>query len=257
LVFHVGITICHFFYQHIRLSWGYYYFYYNHPIIIIMFIGQDISLEVRRATQAERRAANNVMAAPASTVAAVAERTSSASLPLFALSPPAEELLTPTTERTFALFGLPMGAAAGLLAADPSADVATVTAAAPPRRLQAFGTSVAPPPRRTAQHNDQVPKKFPGEKGIMRPNMAPFLLVIFSLMDTVRPHVEVGHRNSRATSKWKELYQCFFDRTDGVGRQFELWGGMMGGKSSKRPSCVLFLAIPRPMRRTRGLRRML
>jgi hypothetical protein len=172
---------------------------------------------------------------------------------LFTLSP-STEILTPTAERTFALFGLPMGAA-GLSAADPSADVATVTAAAP--RLLVFGTSVAPPPCRTAQPDDQVPKKFPGEKGIMRPNMAPFLLVIFSLMDTVRPHVEVGHRNSRATSKWKELYQCFFDRTDGVGRQFELWGGMMGGKSSKRPSCVLFLAIPRPMRRTRGLRRML
>jgi len=156
------------------LSWIlFYYFYHNHPIITIMFIGQDISLEVRRAAQAERRAANNVMAAPTSTVAAAAERASSASPPLFALSPPAE-LLTPTAERTFDLFGLPMGAA-GLSAADPSADVATITAAAPPR-LQAFGTSVAPPPRRTAQHNDQVPKKIPGEKGIMRPNMAPFLL---------------------------------------------------------------------------------
>ena len=112
------------------------------------------------------------------------------------------DVVDPTAERTFDLFGLPMGAA-GLSAAAPSAAVATVTAAAP--RLLAFGTSVAPPPRRTAQHNDQVPKKVPGEKGIMRPNMAPFLLVIFSLMDTVRPHVEVGHRNSRATSKWKEL----------------------------------------------------
>jgi hypothetical protein len=218
-----------------------------------MIIGQVLSLEARRATQAERRAANNNVMAAESTVAAVAERALSAFPPLFTLSP-STEILTPTAERTFALFGLPMGAA-GLSAADPSADVATVTAAAP--RLLVFGTSVAPPPCRTAQPDDQVPKKFPGEKGIMRPNMAPFLLVIFSLMDTVRPHVEVGHRNSRATSKWKELYQCFFDRTDGVGRQFELWGGMMGGKSSKRPSCVLFLAIPRPMRRTRGLRRML
>ena len=203
-----------------------------------MFIGQDISLEVRRAAQAERRAANNVTAAPASTVAAAAERASSASPPLFALPPPAD-LLTPTAGRTFDLLGLPMGAAA-LSAADPSANVATVTAAAPPR-VQAFGTSVAPPPRRTAQHNDQVPKKFPGEKGIMRPNMAPFLLVIFSLMDTVRPHVEVGHRNSRATSKWKELYQRFFDRTDGVGRQFELWEGDDGWKKFKKAvMCAVF-----------------
>ena len=181
-----------------------------------MFIGQGLSLEACCAAQAERRAANNVMAAE-STVAAVAERASSASPPLFALSP-STEILTPTAERTFALFGLPMGAA-GLSAADPSADVETVTAAAP--CLLAFGTSVAPPPRCTAQPDDQVPKTFPGEKRIMRPNMAPFLLVIFSLMDTVRPHVEVGHRNSRATLKWKELYQRFFDRTDGVGRQFE------------------------------------
>jgi hypothetical protein len=67
--------------------------------------------------------------------------------------------------------------AAGLSAADPSAAVATVTAAAP--RLLAFGKSVAPPPCRTAWPDDQVPKTFPGEKGIMRPNMAPFLLVFF------------------------------------------------------------------------------
>ena len=121
--------------------------------------------------------------------------------------------------------------AAALVAAERSADVATVTAAAP--RL--------PPPRRTAQLDDQVPKKFPGEKGIMRPNMVPFLLVIFSLMDTIRPHVEVGHRNSRATSKWKELYQRFFDRTDGVGRQFELWGGDDGWKKFKKAvMCAVF-----------------
>ena len=75
----------------------------------------------------------------------------------------------------------------------------------------------------------------------MHPNMAPFLLVIFSLMDTVRPHVEVGHRNSRATSKWKELYQRFFDRTDGVGRQFELWGGDYEWKKFKKAvMCAVF-----------------
>ena len=75
----------------------------------------------------------------------------------------------------------------------------------------------------------------------MRPNMTPFLLVIFSLMDTVRPHVEVGHRNSRATFKWKELYQHFFDRTDVVGRQFELWGGDDGWKKFKKAvMCAVF-----------------
>ncbi len=73
-----------------------------------MFIGQGLSLEARRAAQAERRAANtataaaseaaaaaaNSMAAAAvdSTVAAAAltERASSASRPFFALFPPAK-----------------------------------------------------------------------------------------------------------------------------------------------------------------------
>jgi hypothetical protein len=64
-----------------------------------MFIGQDLSLEARRAAQAERRSANTAKAttsvaaaaAAASTVAAaVTERALSASPPFFALSPPAE-----------------------------------------------------------------------------------------------------------------------------------------------------------------------
>ena len=65
-----------------------------------MFIGQGLSLEARRAAQAERRSANTTTApasvaaaaAAASTTAAAAanERASSASPPLFALSPTAE-----------------------------------------------------------------------------------------------------------------------------------------------------------------------
>jgi hypothetical protein len=64
-----------------------------------MFIGQGLSLEARRAAQAERRSANTAKApasvaaaaAAASTAAAAAnERASSASPPLFALSPTAE-----------------------------------------------------------------------------------------------------------------------------------------------------------------------
>jgi len=65
-----------------------------------MFIGQGLSLEARRAAQAERRSANTATAsasvaaaaAAASTTAAAAanERASSASPPLFALSPTAE-----------------------------------------------------------------------------------------------------------------------------------------------------------------------
>ncbi len=64
-----------------------------------MFIGQGLSLEARRAAQAERRAANTATAAAseaaaaaaASTAAAAAtKRALSASPPLFPLSPPAE-----------------------------------------------------------------------------------------------------------------------------------------------------------------------
>ncbi len=64
-----------------------------------MFIGQVLSLEARRAAQAERRSANTATAAASAAAAVVAASTaaaaatkqaSSASLPLFALSPPAE-----------------------------------------------------------------------------------------------------------------------------------------------------------------------
>ncbi len=52
-----------------------------------MFIGQGLSLEARRATQAERRAANTAMAAASAVAAAAAERASSASPPFFADGP--------------------------------------------------------------------------------------------------------------------------------------------------------------------------
>jgi hypothetical protein len=47
-------------------------------------------------------------------------------------------------------------------------------------------------------------------------------------------------RSAIATA-WKELYQRFFDRTDGVGRQFELWGGDDGWKKFKKAvMCAVF-----------------
>ena len=64
-----------------------------------LFIGQGLTLDARHAAQAERRSANTAKApasaaaaaAAASTAAAAAtERALSASLPFFALSPPAE-----------------------------------------------------------------------------------------------------------------------------------------------------------------------
>jgi hypothetical protein len=173
-----------------------------------MFIGQGQSLDACLAAQAERQAANAaVVAAPA------VECPLSAALP-----PPA-----PLAGHPVSLFGTATGAASLSIAA-PSATVAAATTAAPH----------LPEVCRAAQLDDPVPRKFSGKKGIMRPNMIPFVLVIFSLMDTIRPHIKVGNCNSRATAKWKELFQRFFHRTDGVGWQFELWEGDDGWKRFKK-----------------------
>jgi hypothetical protein len=164
-----------------------------------MFIGQGQSLDACRATQVERAANVVVVATPA------AEYPSSA-------PPPPPALLA---RHPVSLFGTATGAASLSIAA-PSATVAAATTAAP----------CLPAVRCAAQPDDPVPRKSPGKKEIMRPNMIPFVLVIFSLMDTIGPHVKVGNRNSRATAKWKELFEHFFHRTDGVGWQFELWEGV-------------------------------
>jgi hypothetical protein len=152
--------------------------------LVSMFIGQGQSLDACHAAQVERRAANATVVAPP-----VAEQPLSASPP-----PPA-----PLAGHPVSLFGTATGAASLSIAA-PSATVATATTATPH----------LPAVCRAAQPDDLVPRKFPGKKGIMHPNMIPFVLVIFSLMDTICPHVEVGNCNSRATAKWKELFQSFF-----------------------------------------------
>ncbi len=145
-----------------------------------MFIGQGQSLDARRAAQAERRAANAAVVMAAS----AAERPSSESLPPsepLVLSPPGK-LLTSNVECTVSLLSLSMDAAPSLPITAPSATVAAATTAAP--CLPAAGTSLAMP-HCAAQPDDLVPRKFPGGKGIMCPNMIPFLLVIYSLMDTI------------------------------------------------------------------------
>ncbi len=85
-----------------------------------------------------------------------------------------------------------------------------------------FGTAVQGDPQHVARCHTQtpVPEKFPGEHGVMSANMIPFLLVICRLMEQICPQVEVGNCNQRGTSKWKELTAWFFDRTDGMGRNF-------------------------------------
>jgi hypothetical protein len=85
----------------------------------------------------------------------------------------------------------------------------------------------APTPQPESQ---LVPAKFPGKKGVLRANMIPFMIIIFCLMQQIRPHVEIGSRNCKGTAKWKELFDCFFDQTDGMGRNFTLWVGDDGRK---------------------------
>ena len=64
--------------------------------------------------------------------------------------------------------------------------------------------------------------------------MIPFSLVIFRLMVQIHPHVEVGSRNRRATTKWMELFDRFFDRADGTGRSFQMWVGDHGWKKFRK-----------------------
>jgi hypothetical protein len=56
-----------------------------------------------------------------------------------------------------------------------------------------------------------VPAKFPGEKGVLHAIMILFMIVIFCLMQQIRPHTEIGSRNLKRTAKWKEIFDCFFD----------------------------------------------
>jgi hypothetical protein len=64
--------------------------------------------------------------------------------------------------------------------------------------------------------------------------MIPFLFVIFRLMVQIHPHFEVGSRNRRATTKWMELFDRFFDRADGTGRSFQMWVGDHGWKKFRK-----------------------
>jgi hypothetical protein len=79
-----------------------------------------------------------------------------------------------------------------------------------------------------------APAKFPSKKGVLRANMTLFMIVILRLMQQIRPHVEIGSRNHKGTAKWKELFDCFFDQTDGMGRNFTLWVGEDGWKKFRK-----------------------
>ncbi len=111
------------------------------------------------------------------------------------------------------------------LTADDGADPAPA-AGIPPMAQRCAST---PRPERQL-----VPAKFPGKKGVLRANMIPFMIVIFCLMQQIRPHVEIGSRNRKGTAKWKELFDCFFGQTNGMGRNFTLWVGDDGWKNFRK-----------------------
>ncbi len=79
-----------------------------------------------------------------------------------------------------------------------------------------------------------APAKFPGKKGVLRANMTLFMIVIFHLMQQIRMHVEIGSCNRKRTAKWMELFDHFFDQTDGMGRNFMLWVGDNGWKKFRK-----------------------
>ncbi len=46
-----------------------------------------------------------------------------------------------------------------------------------------------------------VPAKFPGKNGVLRANMIQLTIVIFHLMQQIRPYIEIGSRNGKGTAK--------------------------------------------------------
>ena len=49
-----------------------------------------------------------------------------------------------------------------------------------------------------------MPRKFPDEKGILRPNMIPFMCDMFSLVDRIQPHVEGNNEESKIDNNENE-----------------------------------------------------
>ena len=53
-------------------------------------------------------------------------------------------------------------------------------------------------------------------------------------MMQIMPHVNVAHRYKRGIAKWKELFNQFFNRVAGIGREFTMWTGNDGWKKFKK-----------------------
>jgi hypothetical protein len=120
--------------------------------------------EDRRAAQAVRQSVSVTTTASPTTLATVTATASS--------------LLEPADGCSFAPNCVPTTTA-------PSDSLAAATAPQLPE--PAFASLAGP--RRSPGPGDTVPRRFPGEKGILRPNMIPFMIVIFSLIEVIQPHV--------------------------------------------------------------------
>jgi hypothetical protein len=84
-----------------------------------------------------------------------------------------------------------------------TAPFATLAAATAPQLPEPAVASLDGP-RREPGPDDLVPRKFPGKKGIMHPNMIPFLSAIFSLMDRIQPHVKGDNEKSEIDNNKNE-----------------------------------------------------
>ena len=74
----------------------------------------------------------------------------------------------------------------------------------------------------TNHTNDAFPMIWPGGARIRRSgaNMEPFVIANMQLVEQIRPHVEVGRRNSTSIQKWTECTNSFFHPSTGIGRNF-------------------------------------
>ena len=124
-------------------------------LFVSMFICQNVSLEERCAAQEVRRA--------------VAATTTASSATLATATATASSLLKHAGASLFAPHCAPTTTALS----------ATLAAATIPHLPGPAGTSLAGP-RPSPGPDDSVPRKFPGERGILGPNMIPFVPVIFS-----------------------------------------------------------------------------
>ena len=67
--------------------------------------------------------------------------------------------------------------------------------------------------------------KFPGVKRLTEDSRNfGYVIQLLNLVEEHRPHVNPGSRDPKKKSAWKLIFGAFFDRSQGVGRSFEVPG---------------------------------